>query len=283
MGLASQAIRLKRMNYGDRVDLLRDEIYLAFLTDRDPVIGPMTITFPDGTDPINLPEVATRGPNGEFVMPDLIFPDLLIPELQPQQEDTPHDPGPVSRHERVKSKTEHQRAVVPGVIVSGAGPTYSMVLAPNGSTGATMPIASALNLNHDEDNPLDAGDWALVFRHLELELKTTEYVETAVDGTETVISARVEVIVQQTDHEFTQSSGGGSSSAFPAVITGGGPGNAHTANVYLDGLGGDATPVDIWQLDIDAGETIPAGTAAIAIKVGETYYTQVPVWIGEEP
>src|SRR6185503_1322859 len=128
--------------------LAMDELYLAFLTDVDPRTGPINISLGDNGQHLQLPEIAGRGPLGDFDFPDLIFPDLILPSLQPQFTDEPLT-FPTTRDGQVQSErirrqrteADHQRATVPAVIVSGSGPTYTVRLFPNGR-GAGVSIAA---------------------------------------------------------------------------------------------------------------------------------------------
>ena len=81
---------------------------------------------------------------------------------------------------------------------------------------------------------------------------------------------------------------GGGANCFPGIVTGGAEGE-YSVDVYFDGLSEAATSVTVGQLQIAAGEAIPAGTWALVIRVlvrdestGELYYLyfmQVPVWL----
>ena len=63
----------------------------------------------------------------------------------------------------------------------------------------------------------------------------------------------------------------------------GGSGNSYEVDAYPNGLDADSIHVTARQLQIDADETIPAGTWVILAKTGDGgtahYYMQVPVWL----
>lgn len=281
MSLADSAIRLRRTRWGDRADLLAEELYTIFLGQTDPTTGPITVNMGDGTTPTQLPPNATTTPLGDFVFPDLNVPPIQLPTLQtqPSQDQTAgpgNEPGKPNflQFDRKTTTRQHQRAVVPGAVIAGTGP-YTMALFPNGPDGGGMNVNGAVELN---GATVDVGTYALVFRHVAFDVIITETVVQGpgIEG-EKVTSTKTEIKVVETDHSFV--SGGGGTSAYPAQITGGGPGNNYTADVYLNGTGKPATSSSITQLDIDPAETIPIGTWLIVAKVGGVYYGQVPVWL----
>lgn len=279
---SEQAVSLIRTDFGDRADLLRDEIYRIMKNHKEKVLGPVTINMNDGNPPISLPPGAVQGPNGSFTLPDLIFPDIIVPQLQPQLEeipvprnDDPNDDGPIYL-QRKRTQTIHERAVVPAVVLSGDGPSYTVSLRPNGSNGEGF-VHTATELNGATG--IEAGKWILVFRHLQVELEVEEFIEKdRVTGEEKVVRTEINITEVNTDHEFVRGGGGGGGGV-PAQITGGGPGQSYSADVYPDGLSGESESVIITQLEIDAAESIPAGTWVIAVQAGEEWYCQVAVWL----
>lgn len=73
----------------------------------------------------------------------------------------------------------------------------------------------------------------------------------------------------------TSVAGGG---GIPARIVSG-SGSAYTIDLYENGPSARATNrVAATQLQIAAGEAIPAGTSTLASKIGGAYYICVPVW-----
>jgi hypothetical protein len=85
-------------------------------------------------------------------------------------------------------------------------------------------------------------------------------------------------ITETAEGQALQARGGGGSIV---RITSGGPGNAYVGDVYGKGPSeaATATDVDLYQLQANAAATIPAGTWAIGVKIGDVYYMQVPVWL----
>lgn len=65
-----------------------------------------------------------------------------------------------------------------------------------------------------------------------------------------------------------------SPNGFTGTVTGG---TSHTYTVDVDG-GGSET---VHQMQIDNGETIPAGTKVVLVLIGGSYYMQVPVFLGD--
>lgn len=73
--------------------------------------------------------------------------------------------------------------------------------------------------------------------------------------------------------------GGGGGGGVPGVVVSGGPGSGpYVVTIYPTGLSGGTQNVNVTQLSIDSGETIPAGTWTVVTQVGSNYYMQVPVW-----
>jgi len=66
-----------------------------------------------------------------------------------------------------------------------------------------------------------------------------------------------------------------------AQITAGGPGQEYVASIYENGPGVAATRTGVVLKvpQIYATATMPAGTYVMAIRVGETYWGQPPVWL----
>jgi hypothetical protein len=59
-----------------------------------------------------------------------------------------------------------------------------------------------------------------------------------------------------------------------------GSGDTYQVTVYPNGLSGATETVEVTQLQIDAAETIPAGTWAMVTQLADGAYTmQVPVWL----
>ena len=59
-----------------------------------------------------------------------------------------------------------------------------------------------------------------------------------------------------------------------------GSGDTYTVNVYENGLSSGAVTRSVRQLQIDSGDTIPAGTWAMIGKGKDgSYFMQVPVWL----
>lgn len=71
--------------------------------------------------------------------------------------------------------------------------------------------------------------------------------------------------------EKRQSGGGG----FPGTVVSG-SGSAYQVRITTPE--GSKT-VAVTQVQIATGATIPAGTGAVVVQVGEAYYMQVPVWL----
>jgi hypothetical protein len=67
---------------------------------------------------------------------------------------------------------------------------------------------------------------------------------------------------------------GGGGGFYGEVVSGSGS----TYTVDVEGVGN----VTVTQLQIDGDETIPAGTMALVVQVGENYFMQVPVWLEDE-
>lgn len=70
--------------------------------------------------------------------------------------------------------------------------------------------------------------------------------------------------------------GGG---GMPGQVVSGGPGSSYLVNVYSNGLAGGFITVSVTQLQIHEDATIPAGTWAIVVQAGGSYYMQVPIWL----
>ncbi len=66
--------------------------------------------------------------------------------------------------------------------------------------------------------------------------------------------------------------GGGDPTTFSGTVS---SGTGSTYQVLLN----NGLTVEVTQLQIDASETIPAGTSVIVHKIGGTYRMQVPVWL----
>lgn len=66
--------------------------------------------------------------------------------------------------------------------------------------------------------------------------------------------------------------GGAGTTALVGTVQSGGPGTGPYV-VLANGVN-----INVYQLQIDSGSTIPSGTGVIVVKVGGTYYMQAPVW-----
>ena len=282
MSLADEAIRLRRCKWSDRADLLAEELYVIFLQQKDPETGPISITFPNGDAPATILPGSVRGPLGDFVFPDLNLPDLNLGVQQPEVTEEPLgeeglEVPPVNRTFLRETTTRHdQRSTIPGIVMGGEGP-YAMNVFPNGTAERGQSVNGAVDLSGSATLPV--GTWALVFFHTAFNLIKSETVKKGpgIKGEEIVdTQTRIEIIRQ--DIEFAGGSGG-SSSAFPAKITAGGPGTEYTADIYTSGTGEDPISAAITQLDIDSADTIPADTWVIAVQVGGVYYCNAPIWV----
>jgi hypothetical protein len=74
-----------------------------------------------------------------------------------------------------------------------------------------------------------------------------------------------------------------SSATFPIMITGG-SGTSYQATLFENGVAGEegatTETIDVEQLDLASGETIPVGTWAMASKASDgKWYMQVPIWL----
>ena len=70
----------------------------------------------------------------------------------------------------------------------------------------------------------------------------------------------------------------GGGGGVPGQVLSGGPGANYQVKIYPTGLAGPTKTVSAVQLQIDPGETIPAGTWALVAQAGGNYYMEVPVW-----
>lgn len=293
MSLADDAIRMRRTKWGNRADLLAEELFVIFSQDKDADASPITLNFPDGAAPVELPPGSSLDPLGDLIFPGLNFPGLETPE-QPQ----PSEEQNGSIFTRTKRTVSHSRLTVPGIVTeAGTGGSHLVSCFPFGVNGQATEeelgreavFGPSINVPVAELNGqrITVGTYVMVFRHVFYATEVRETIERK--GTEeNVIDTQttVSVLSNNTEMVAKEEQEGGSSS-FPAIITGGGPGNDYTANVYEEGLSGAVTAVNIRQLDIDAAETIPVGTWAIAVKVPITvgdvttdqWYMQVPVWL----
>lgn len=295
MGLASQAIRLRRTSWEDKIQALSEELYLILLTDKDYEVGEMNITFPDDPNGLVLPERVLRNPFGEFEFPDLMFPELILPFQQPTFSDiTVPEPDPrdgntsTIKKTRTKTRIIHQRAAMPARITGGSGPRYDAQIYPNGSTGPAKSSPTStdssgnvsggiLDLNHDpNEDPKEAGTWVLAFRHLEIEFEVREFVEISAYGEETILKTETRARIIQDNREFTEAGAGGGGNAFAGYVVSG-TGFTYVVRIFTEAGTKDVT---VTQLQIHGSETIPAGTGCIVVKTGSVYYMQVPVWLG---
>ncbi len=284
--LNDQANRMDKINYDDRTQLLALELKTILQNVPDPQTGPITINLGDGQPGIQLPASAVLSPLKDFVLPDLIFPDLILPKLQPQLSEDPLGDEGIPREgepfymsfKRTTTQEIHQRATIPAQITGGAGPDYSIAIYPNGSRGESF---SHTGIELNGATGMAPGKWVLCFRHLQLELETNNFIKKNLLTKEEVIErTETNVKIIHSDHEFVRGgSGEGGGGGFPAQIISGGPGQEYVANIYPEGLSGSPETVNITQLQIDAMETLPAGTWCIAVKAGENYYCQVAVWL----
>jgi hypothetical protein len=76
-----------------------------------------------------------------------------------------------------------------------------------------------------------------------------------------------------------ESGGGG----FPGKVLSGGPGSTYKVNVYKKGINQAPISVTATQLQIDPGETIPAGSWCLVAFTNNAYYIQLPVWLDDLP
>ena len=293
MSLAEQAIRLRRCKWSDRADLLAEELYTILLQDKDPSTGPITVNIPGQTNSSVLPSQQDLGQLGDLQFPDLVFPNIEIPPLPtPEEIDNGGD-----IFTRINRKNQHVQATVPGLILeSGSGGNHVVACYPYGVSGqasagdilnaATFGINSTLQVRELNGLQVDAGTYVMVFRHSFVEIETRETVKRE-GGGEEILDTQTSINVISSNTEMVKpggaSSGGGG--GVPCQITAGGPGNEYTADLYPDGITGTAVSASVYQLDIDAAETIPAGTWTMANSVEEgdpavtTWYIQVPIWL----
>jgi hypothetical protein len=158
---------------------------------------------------------------------------------------------------------QQQPLTVPGQIVSGNNPNYKANLYFQGLAGQTAPgNVTCIDPNAAD---LEAGDWIMVVIN-------------------TWIDSSISTSTPQVQKTFLPSKS--SPGLFPGKITDGGPGQDYNADVYFEGLEGEATNVAVKQLDIDDDDTIPEDTWVFVVesKNVETneveYLIQVPVWVG---
>jgi hypothetical protein len=86
-------------------------------------------------------------------------------------------------------------------------------------------------------------------------------------------------INDETLREIIGRLGGGGGGGIPGEVVSG-SGDTYTVTIYPNGLLGTTENVTVTQLQIDAGETIPAGTWAIVTQMGDGEYAMVvPVWL----
>lgn len=286
MSLADSAIRLRRTNWRDRANLLAEELYIMFLQEQEPESGPITINLGDdssgaGADDVQIPPESTRDPLGGWQFPDLNLPDTQLREA-PVVENIPGSPiGPTNadgegageRSQRVETRTIHERTVVPGIVTASSGGSHTVTLYPNSVTvGHSMSVSGVTDM---AGTTHAAGTRVAVFRYLQVEQKTTTYLET-VRGEEREIRKETGLKIKRTVHEIIGGSGTGG--GIPCKITGGGPGSNYTADLYPAGLSGNPVAVNVVQISIDPEETIPVDTWAMASLIGGVYYVNVPVW-----
>ncbi len=289
MSLADSAIRLRRTKWGDRADLLSEELYTMFLQEKDATPGQVTLNIGDGTPASLIPQELVLG-NFALNLPDLTFPDFVLPQTpQFTPDPPPNDDGQPQRFQREKTTPKHLTGMFPGRIVSqGSGGTHSVKIFPYGTTGqATVgsftedPVIGAeVTEDATELNGVgvSVGTYVTVFRHVLLNITTTEMVERRASGDEVVVSTKTSIEVVQTNNEFVS----GGNSVFAGKITGG-SGTSYSVDVYLGGTGSTPTSATVTQLDIDSSETIPANTWALIVRQGNgSYVMQVPVILNDE-
>jgi hypothetical protein len=153
-----------------------------------------------------------------------------------------------------------------GKIISGSGETYQVnIFTDNPSSAPKERTVSRLGYLTDT---LNNGDWVEV---------SLNYIYDIGENDELV---EIEV--------WSMLVASGATSVYPGEIVSGS--NAtYTVNVYLKGLDNSPTSKTVTQLQIDSGETIPAGTKVMCslnnvIKTGETepseeWTMQVAVWL----
>lgn len=70
-------------------------------------------------------------------------------------------------------------------------------------------------------------------------------------------------------------------STFPVKITSKESGSTYRIDVFADGSDQPATETGetIIIMQIDSSQTVPSGTFLLAVKIGTTFYGQVPIWL----
>jgi hypothetical protein len=290
MSLAGQAIRMMRTKWRDNADLLAQELYEIFLTDKDPETGPLTVNFSPNQPPQITPPNFVLGPLNLPQLPDLALPDfnfnnpndLQQQDLPQDQTPDPNNPVPAKPKKRTKSSIAYQRTAMPAQVISGGGSSYVVNAYPNGT--GDDPKQMTVNQLQQNIPDLNPGDWLPVFQVIKFELKVTEIVENPGQNNERVISTSTEMTVLSTTNDAIAGStvGGTGGNAFPGFVISG-SGNKYLCRIYPDGFSTTTTKdVLVTQMQIDPTETIPTGTFAIVLLGKDKKYTmQVPVWISD--
>lgn len=73
--------------------------------------------------------------------------------------------------------------------------------------------------------------------------------------------------------------GGGGGGGMPGQVVSSVSSTVYNVRVYPNGLSAASSVVQVTQLQIASGQTIPTGTWAIIALAGGSYYMQVPVWL----
>ncbi len=285
--LSGAAIRMLRTKWGDDVDLIAEELYTTLANCPDPTSGPVTINFGPNNTPQVTPPNFLLDPLGNFSLPDFSLPgfnfnnpnDVQQSDNPQNQDPTPQNPVPAKPKQRSRSQTGYQRVTGPGQVISGGGSSYRVSFYPNGTSGD----ASVVTVNQLQTGvpDLKPGDWLPVFSVIKYELKVSENVENPGKANERVISTQTDIKIISTTYDAIASKGGGTGGgAIPGIVTGG-SGDTYTMTIYPDGTDQAGQSVQVKQLQIDSGETIPVDSWELVSKIGDVYYVQFPVWLSD--
>lgn len=199
MSLADDAIRLLRTDWGERANLLSQELYTIFLQYRDIDTGPVTLNLGDGQPAITIRPESLRDPFGQFRWPDFgaldgfrggstVFNrDSYLNQFNSNNvtfEETILDDGSQGRPRRLQRKRTElipYRECMPGKIVSGSGSTYTVTLYPDGLENAGFNQSGVRQLQIDTNEIIPVDTWTLVSRHSKVEVSLVITVE-VVDG-----------------------------------------------------------------------------------------------------
>lgn len=304
MGLADSAIRLRRVNWKNDAQLLAEELFLILLQDTDPTTGPINITISGGQPAIAgedaLPTFSLTPLSG---IPDFPLPDLNLPEFQlnlpafdnPQNQQQTAEPSSDGQYTILTTaKDQYLRVSLPGLVQADLGDGFfSVRLMPNGQGGGGLLSGTLLDDNPVEQsftaralllggNAPGTGDYVPAVYWVTKVRVTTETTLKMPEQIPLATNTKIKVLRQE--FQFVGGTGGG---GVPGKVLSGGPGDTYQVEIYPGGLSvlnqdgsiQGATVVTAKQLQIDSGETIPAGTFALITKAGGVYYMQVPVWV----